>query len=96
MRKYLIIYFAIIFIVSPLYAASLITGLTATGHDCIAFLKDTNLYEGSKLEFRAELFNAFNHTQFGQPNGNINDAAFGLVTTARPPRIVQMSLKLLF
>jgi hypothetical protein len=62
----------------------------------IAFLKDTNLYEGSKLEFRAELFNAFNHTQFGQPNGNINDAAFGLVTTARPPRIVQMSLKLLF
>ncbi len=62
----------------------------------IAFLKDTNLYEGTKLEFRAEMFNAFNHAQFGQPNGNINDPGFGLVTTARPPRIVQMSLKLLF
>jgi len=62
----------------------------------IAFLKDTTLEAGTRLEFRAELFNAFNHAQFGQPNGNINDAAFGLVTTARPPRIVQLSLKLLF
>jgi len=73
----------------------------------IALLKDTAIKEGMNLEFRAELFNAFNHTQFGQPDGNITDTqqtdpdgritgGFGAITTANPPRIVQFSLKLLF
>lgn len=63
----------------------------------MALLKDTQLKENIKLEFRTELFNAFNHTQFGLPNGNINaGSSFGLVTSANPPRIMQLSLKLLF
>jgi len=62
----------------------------------IALLKDTAIREGMNLEFRTELFNAFNHAQFGQPNGNISSGSFGLVTTANPPRIMQLSLKLLF
>jgi hypothetical protein len=53
-----------------------------------------------------ELFNAFNHAQFGQPDGNVNDpltlqpngqlTGFGVVSTANPPRIMQLSLKVLF
>ncbi len=73
----------------------------------IALLKDTLIKEGVNLEFRAELFNAFNHAQFGQPDGNINDTqginpdtgrltGFGTVNSANPPRIMQLSLKLLF
>ena len=58
--------------------------------------EDTLIKEGINLEFRAELFNAFNHAQFGPPDGNVNSATFGLITTANQPRIVQLSLKLLF
>jgi Carboxypeptidase regulatory-like domain/TonB dependent receptor len=61
-----------------------------------ALLKDTTLRESLRLEFRAELFNAFNHAQFGQPDGNFNSATFGMVSTANSPRIMQLSLKLLF
>jgi hypothetical protein len=73
----------------------------------IALLKDTKLTEGMNLEFRAELFNAFNHAQFGQPDGNVNDVqqispdtgrlvGFGTIQAANPSRIMQLSLKLLF
>jgi hypothetical protein len=62
----------------------------------IAFLKDTLIREGMNLQFRAELFNAFNHAQFMLPDGNVNSSSFGLVTNANPPRIMQLSLKLLF
>ncbi len=72
----------------------------------IALLKDTQITERTNVEFRAELFNAFNHAQFGQPDGNINDplfqqpngtlSGFGIIHTANDPRIMQLSLKLLF
>jgi hypothetical protein len=62
----------------------------------IALLKDTAIEGAMNLEFRAESFNTFNHAQFGQPDGNVNSATFGLITTANQPRILQLSLKLLF
>ncbi len=72
----------------------------------IALLKDTAVTERVNAEFRVELFNAFNHAQFGQPDGNVDDpltlnkdgqlTGFGIVSTANPPRIMQLSLKLLF
>ena len=48
------------------------------------------------MEFRAEFFNVFNHAQFFNPGGDINSSNFGLVTSARDPRIGQMALKLQF
>ena len=48
------------------------------------------------LEFRAEFFNTFNHTQFNNPSGNYSSSTFGVVTSARAPRIGQMSLKFVF
>jgi hypothetical protein len=53
--------------------------------------------EGKNLEFRTEFFNAFNHTQFFNPDGNFTDGStFGQVSKARDARLVQMALKLTF
>jgi hypothetical protein len=62
----------------------------------LALLKDTNITEGTQMQFRAEAFNVFNHAQFNNPDGNIDDSAFGYVTSARPARIMQLALKFLF
>ena len=63
----------------------------------MAFLKITPLSERFKLEFRGELFNAFNHAQFFQPDGNFTDGSdFGRVKRARDPRLIQFALKLSF
>jgi len=60
-------------------------------------LKITPLSERFKLEFRGELFNAFNHAQFFQPDGNFTDGSdFGRVKRARDPRLIQFALKLSF
>ena len=41
------------------------------------------LSEKRRLEFRAEMFNAFNHAQFGLPNGNAGAGVnFGRVSSA--------------
>lgn len=65
----------------------------------LALLKNTKLTEGRELQFRAEAFNVFNHTQFNNPSGNINNSGtggFGYVNSAQDPRIMQVALKLLF
>jgi hypothetical protein len=64
----------------------------------MALAKDLRLTESKTLEFRAELFNAFNHAQFLNPNGNITSgpSAFGIVTGAASPRIGQLAIKFQF
>ena len=53
--------------------------------------------EGTRLDFRSEFFNLFNHAQFGQPTGDINSGTFGVVnTTVGTPRVIQFALKLAF
>jgi len=65
----------------------------------MALLKDTQLTESLRVQFRAEAFNIFNHAQFTNPSGNFNNSGaggFGFVTSARDPRIMQLALKFLF
>jgi hypothetical protein len=63
----------------------------------VALAKNTRFGERYNLEFRAEFFNLFNHTQFANVQGNFNaTTSFGQVTTARDPRIGQLALKLAF
>jgi hypothetical protein len=52
--------------------------------------------ESIGIQIRAEFFNIFNHTQFGGPNGNASSSRFGLVSSARDPRIGQVSAKFYF
>ena len=63
----------------------------------ISILKKTPLTERVNTEFRAEFYNAFNHTQFLTPDGNFSHTGtFGSVSSARDPRLIQFALKLLF
>lgn len=62
----------------------------------ISFLKRTKLTESKSLEFRAEMFNAFNHAQFLNPDGFGFDGTFGQISQTRGPRLVQFGLKLYF
>jgi len=48
------------------------------------------------LEVRAEVFNVTNTPPLGPPNGTFGAAAFGTITTAGDPRVVQLAVKLLF
>jgi hypothetical protein len=53
--------------------------------------------ERLNVEFRAEMFNAFNTPQFGRPNGSFGNVQFGTINTqANSPREIQFGLKLLF
>ena len=52
--------------------------------------------EGLKVQFRAELFNALNHTNFGYPNVQADNAQFGTISSALDPRQSQFALKIIF
>ena len=53
--------------------------------------------EKTHLEFRGEIFNIFNHTQFYNPDGNSTDGSqFGQVTQVKDPRLMQFALKFYF
>jgi hypothetical protein len=63
----------------------------------ISFIKNIPINERSHFEFRAELFNLFNHTQFYNPDGNSTDGTqFGQVTQVKDPRLAQFALKFYF
>jgi hypothetical protein len=62
-----------------------------------AILRTFPVSERMHVDFRAEFFNIFNHTQFFGPDGNVSDGSqFGQVTQVRDPRLVQFALKLYF
>lgn len=52
--------------------------------------------ESLNLRFRAQFFNFFNHPSFNYADTGYGDLAFGQVTSALNPRIIQFSLELAF
>jgi len=63
----------------------------------IGILKNTNIGERFRVQFRGEIYNIFNHTQFFQPDGNTTDGSdFGRVKRTRDPRLMQLALKFYF
>lgn len=58
--------------------------------------KNFPITEAKRLQFRCDLFNTFNFVNFGQPNTTLSSASFGVITSARPARDIQLSLKLTF
>lgn len=62
----------------------------------ITVSKKIALTEAKYFQFRADVFNLFNKTQFVNPDGNFSDTTFGLIQQARDPRLVQFALKFYF
>ncbi len=69
-----------------------------------AIFKNFPIREQMKLQFRCELYNAFNHTQFStvdntarfDAQGNQTNSRLGEFTAARNPRFVQFALRFTF
>jgi len=57
--------------------------------------KDFRFTERFKLQFRTDFINAFNHVQFNAPNMSLG-TAMGQITSAQPPRNIQLALKLYY
>src|ERR1035437_4115639 len=51
---------------------------------------------GSRLEFRGEFFNIWNHSEFNSVSTTFSSGNFGAVTSAHDPREIQLGLKLYF
>ncbi|MBL8179881.1 MAG: carboxypeptidase regulatory-like domain-containing protein [Bryobacterales bacterium] len=70
----------------------------------VALFKNIPIQERLKLQFRAEFYNAFNHTQFSaydaaarfDAQGRQVNTRFGQFTAARTPRIAQLALRVSF
>jgi hypothetical protein len=62
----------------------------------MSLIKDLRLTESKNLEFRAEFFSPFDHSQFGAPQGNLDNSTFGFVTIANAPRVGQVAIKFSF
>ena len=61
-----------------------------------ALFKNFRISHDVRVQFRFESFNFFNHTQFDSVSTNLAADNFGVVTSARPARINQLGVKLLF
>ncbi len=78
----------------------------------MGFFKGFQLRERLNMEFRTEVYNVFNHTQFYSVDGNISDSGalvfgptgnvigttgtFGQAQRVRDPRLLQFAVKFLF
>jgi hypothetical protein len=57
--------------------------------------KNFQLSERFRLQFRTDFINAFNHVQLNAPNMSLG-STMGQITSAQPPRNIQLALKLYY
>jgi hypothetical protein len=62
----------------------------------LALARVFQVTETQRLEFRAEAFNLTNSLRRNNPVGNFNSNVFGVIDTAKDPRIMQFALKYIF
>ncbi|MGB6869835.1 MAG: TonB-dependent receptor, partial [Acidobacteriaceae bacterium] len=62
----------------------------------LSAIKNFNVGERAKLQFRGEFFNAFNHTNFDAVDQRLGDTTFGQVTSTHDPREIQLGGKVTF
>jgi hypothetical protein len=89
-----------------LYAANATGKFGNSGHNSlrgpgyfdvdVAVTREFRFRERLSLHVRGEAFNALNHPNFGAPNATLSSSTFGQIRSARDPRILQASMKLVF
>jgi len=62
----------------------------------LALVRRMPLASSQTIEVRAEVFNATNTPPLGAPSGVFGSPAFGTITSAGDPRVIQLALKYLF
>lgn len=62
----------------------------------LALIRRVRIGGDRRLELRAEAFNLTNTPPLGPPNGIFGSAAFGSITTAADPRVMQLAVKFVF
>lgn len=62
----------------------------------VGLQKDVELSNGLRVQFRWEIFNVLNRTNFDVPNRIAFTPNFGRIFSAKPPRQMQFGLKFLF
>jgi hypothetical protein len=58
--------------------------------------KNIPIAESKQFQFRAELFNVLNHTNYRLPDSDISSPTFNEIQAAQPAREIQLALKFLF
>jgi len=60
-------------------------------------IRNVTLHERLRLVFRADAFNALNHTEFSAPNTTPTSSNFGMITsTSHLPRVIEFSARMQF
>ena len=63
----------------------------------VSFIKRTRITDGGDLlEFRVQLFNAFNHANFRRPGSFLGTETFGVISNANDGREIEIALKYTF
>jgi hypothetical protein len=61
-----------------------------------SLVKNVNFSESAYVQFRGEVFNAFNHTDFGLPGRSLGGPGFGTISDATDARVLQLGLRMVF
>ena len=58
--------------------------------------RNFRIMETARIEFRTEFYNLTNTPHFNNPSGNIGSTVFGRITSAKDPRLIQLTLRYFF
>jgi len=61
-----------------------------------SLIKNTRMRERVNVQFRSELFNLLNNTNFGAPGTTFGISTFGVISSAADARTIQFALKILY
>jgi hypothetical protein len=62
----------------------------------LSVFRNIRLSERADFQFRVEMFNFLNHTNFGQPGTTVGTSTYGVIGTSDPARSIQMGAKIRF
>jgi hypothetical protein len=67
----------------------------------LGVVKEVRVVKEHKLQLRVEVFNLFNHPNFGLPNNTVGAGTFGRITSTAQgslgdPRVIQLGIKYIF